>query len=201
MIDRSNTLIILDWDDTLFPTTWMIKNGIDLNTKAYMFKDLDMILSTTISYISQYGRVIIVTNACSDWIDTTKNVLPKTNDFLRHFTFIYAKTAYEHISPDPYDWKKFAFKEIIRSEFYRKNNIGYINVISIGDSIYEYNALVGLNTFIKSPKTLKAIRFIREPDKFTLMDQLNTLKKVIPKFIHTGANVDKKFIFFHGDCV
>ena len=46
-------LITLDWDDTLFPTTWMIKNSIDLNTNAHTYKDLDMILYATLSYISQ----------------------------------------------------------------------------------------------------------------------------------------------------
>ncbi len=30
-ISKNNTLIILDWDDTIYPTSWTIENKIDQN--------------------------------------------------------------------------------------------------------------------------------------------------------------------------
>ena len=47
ILSRKNTLIILDWDDTLFPTTWVTSASIDINNLSkvpalvYYFKNLD----------------------------------------------------------------------------------------------------------------------------------------------------------------
>ena len=35
---RKKTLIILDWDDTLFPTSWVLENKIDLTDPAIRAK-------------------------------------------------------------------------------------------------------------------------------------------------------------------
>ena len=29
-VDKAKTLIIVDWDDTLYPTSWVVNNKIDL---------------------------------------------------------------------------------------------------------------------------------------------------------------------------
>mgnify|MGYP003704592463 CR=1 FL=1 len=50
IINKNNTLFILDWDDTLFPTSWFIHNNINLHN-SYMrnlyisyFIELDNVL-------------------------------------------------------------------------------------------------------------------------------------------------------------
>ena len=59
-ITPHNTLFILDWDDTLFPTTWTTKNNINLLDNSareqYVihFQQLDRILSSFLRSISKY---------------------------------------------------------------------------------------------------------------------------------------------------
>ena len=38
-INNKSTLIILDWDDTLFPTSWVNKNNIEImNNSKFIYK-------------------------------------------------------------------------------------------------------------------------------------------------------------------
>ena len=65
-INNKSTLIILDWDDTLFPTSWVNKNNIEIlnNTdvlyKKY-FKNIDISLLKLFKILSQCGDIIIIT--------------------------------------------------------------------------------------------------------------------------------------------
>ena len=67
----SETLIILDWDDTLFPTSWLYQNKIDLsdshirNEYQTLFAELDNILYSLLIKLINLGKVVIVTNASS----------------------------------------------------------------------------------------------------------------------------------------
>ena len=45
ILNRNKTLIILDWDDTLFPTTWVTTNDIDV-------KNLQDTSPTTVKYFA-----------------------------------------------------------------------------------------------------------------------------------------------------
>ena len=67
-------IFIIDWDDTLYPTTWVNKNSIDVgNTnvleeyKIY-FLELDKTISSLLKSLNDVGDVWIVTNANINWI-------------------------------------------------------------------------------------------------------------------------------------
>src|SRR2546423_12365702 len=57
-IDPGNTLIIIDWDDTLYPTSWSVDNSIDLTDPKSRYKYikhfelLDDYLSATLEHMS-----------------------------------------------------------------------------------------------------------------------------------------------------
>lgn len=74
IMNEQNTLIIFDWDDTLFPTYWLISTGINMRSlddiRKYLvyFKELDTIVSKLLYEALRLGKVIIVTNASIDWI-------------------------------------------------------------------------------------------------------------------------------------
>ena len=63
MIRKYKTLIILDWDDTLFPTSWITKNEIDItNTNIqHVFSKLDILISQILQKMI-YPRFILIMN-------------------------------------------------------------------------------------------------------------------------------------------
>jgi hypothetical protein len=193
IINKNNTLIILDWDDTLFPTTWFIHNNIDLN-ESYMknlyisyFIELDNILYKLLKKLITFGDVTIITNALIEWINTSSTVLPKTQKIMEKLNVVSARGNFQNKFPNMADWKKEAFKSAKTNK--------YINIISVGDALYEYHALVGL--YNKDNTLLKSIKFMNEPQHEVLIDQLNVLYDVIPKISNMIQHLDLKFKLKH----
>ena len=83
-INNTTTLIILDWDDTLFPTSWISKNNIeflsnenkDLLYNKFFYK-LDIKLVNLFTKMNKCGKIIIITNALLNWIDMSISILPQ----------------------------------------------------------------------------------------------------------------------------
>jgi len=191
----NKTLFILDWDDTLFPTNWVINNGIKLvltkSHSQYMnyFQELDRVLYKFLKQITSIGKVIIVTNAMLEWVNISSVILPQTYSILKKVKIISARERYRNKSQNIWDWKKMAFRDVIDIEF-QKSNI--INVISVGDAEYEYQALIALNKK-RGKKYLKSIKFMREPSHEILIDQLEVLNMAIPKIWNKEQHLDLNF--------
>lgn len=180
-LEQNTTLIIIDWDDTLFPTSWAVKNSIDLtklNTyKSYsksFFDKLDTQLYSLLKNILLCGDVLIITNAMISWVNTSLTVLPKTKKLIKHIELISAREKYQN-SVIMDNWKKHTFLDEIN-----KRHTQYNNIISIGDAEYEYNALINLykESNIKH-KYLKAIRFLKTTNNNTFIEQLVLLQQNI----------------------
>lgn len=196
-ITEATTLFILDWDDTLFPTNWVMKNGINLMNSSVRdqyiiyFQELDRVLSSFLKTATSMGKVIIVTNALLDWIHISSIVLPKTYSLLKKIKIVSARGSYKTKSSNMMDWKKMAFRDIVDEEF---ANSSIINVISVGDAEYEYQALIALNNKNKNiKKYLKAIRFIKNPSYDTLIDQLEVLNTATSDVWNKESHLDLLF--------
>jgi len=196
-INKRKTLFILDWDDTLFPTKWAFENNINLIIPAqrdqYMiyFQELDRVLSSFLRTVTKLGKVIIVTNALIDWINISSVVLPQTYQLLRKVRIVSAKGTYRNKSNNIMDWKIMAFRDIIDQEF---KNSSLMNVISVGDAEYEYQALISLNKRKKDiTKYLKSVRFMKNPTHDILIDQLEVLNDAIPDVWQKYNHLDLKF--------
>lgn len=178
-MNTNNTLFILDWDNTLFPTSWILNNNIDIyrinNYHPYMlhFVELDNMIYRLLVKLVSIGRVVIVTNASLEWILTSFPLLPRTSQYIKKFVHIIsANDRYQYRCPVN-DWKKCIFNYDISHIISTSKQ-----VISIGDSEYEYNALVNLSVQSKHKnKLLKSVKLVSTPDYDTLMDQLNVLTK------------------------
>lgn len=178
-ITKHNTLFILDWDDTLFPTNWVMENGINLmnstTRERYVtyFEGLDRVLSAFLQKITTMGKVVIVTNALLDWIHISSIVLPKTYTLLKKIKIVSARGSYREKSSNMMDWKVMAFHDVVDEEF---QNESLMHVISIGDAEYEYQALIALNKKKNGEKKyLKSVRFIKRPSHDSLIEQLEML--------------------------
>ena len=149
-INKNSTLIILDWDDTLFPTSWVNKNNINIMNKNDIqiykkyFEKVDIYLYKFLNLITNYGDVIIITNALLNWIEISSKILPRTYSLLKkknNIKIVSARGEYSSVTDDLMEWKKMAFQnELVKKTREKKIN----NIISIGDAEYEYFALLNL---------------------------------------------------------
>lgn len=214
-------LFIIDWDDTLFPTSWINKNSIDFaNQNTYKeyklyFIELDKTICALLESLNKVGDVWIVTNANIKWIKSCLIVLNKTRDFIlsNNIRIVSARDNYSSHNNSPTEWKILTFQDILEDILNKINkNIKpntIINIISIGDAMYEYIALINLDTHLKtfinsqqSKQTnkksslnylLKNIKFIDKPEFELLIEQIQVLNKNKDTIINKLEYVDLKF--------
>jgi hypothetical protein len=89
------------------------------------------------------------------------------------------------------EWKKMAFKREV--ELLSKNK-KINNIISIGDAVYEYNALINLyNNDKNNYRLLKAIKFKSYPDIYEIDEQIDTLNDNIINICIKPSHLDLYF--------
>lgn len=204
ILTKEKTLIILDWDDTLFPTSWITTNEINIKTikdnsqiMTY-FNTVDNELSILLKILSRCGKVIIVTNAMINWINISASILPMTNKLLNltkekstKIEVISAREHYQEKSSNPMSWKSYAFDELLNKAYANKK---INNVISVGDADYEYNALINLyKNKDKDYKLLKSVKFIKYPTRDVLLDQIKVLHQAAVKVCTEKKHLDLRF--------
>lgn len=197
-INKNNTLTILDWDDTLFPSTWVSINEIDLRNddsknkyKNYL-SDYDLLLHNFLKKLTDISKVIIITNALPIWIKISSGILPNTENILKQIKVISAKQDFKDMSNDMSEWKKYAFRRELKIH---SEDANINNLISIGDAHYEYNALVEI---IKehghdNNKVFKAVKLIRYPSLNILQEQIHLLNSNINDIILKKNHLDLCF--------
>lgn len=193
-----HTLTILDWDDTLFPTNWVMKNNIDLHNEksrsrySLLFGVLDRILVELLNRLLKHGDVVIITNAMPEWVHLSMGVLPGTAKVINDsIDIISARKLYQH-KVETIDWKKHTFRDHFVHHYRDKKN-GYQNVISIGDAEYERRALVqlyGWDDHKRGKRFLKTIQFVRGPTLPQLIDQLMVLNKVTDRVCSLRKHIE-----------
>ena len=197
-----NNLLIIDWDDTIFPTTWLLQNNINIQNEEVCEKyklilsELDIILFRFLNNIINKTKIVIVTNASFDWIKKTGRLLPNSFKLIkRNIEIISARDLYKKKYPDDaFMWKKIVFEKLLKIYFNKKLNIQ--NIISIGDADYEYKALINLNNYdqlIPNKRILKAIKFKKTPEYKTILEQIELLTNNIIDIIKYEDHLDLVF--------
>jgi hypothetical protein len=128
--NQNETLIFLDWDDTLFC-------GHICRTSIKPSIEYIMILIQFIRLLKTQGRIYIVTNAQEGWVQHCINIfmpelIPEFNDI----TIFSAQSNFKIFSDNPEEWKRHSFEHLILS-----NGTKPKTVMSIGDANYERNAI------------------------------------------------------------
>ncbi len=196
-MNNYDTIIIIDWDDTLMATTWLIQHQIPIQSPIHkpnnikLFAPLDNILFKLFIKILKYKntKVIIVTNAMMKWIHITLEMLPKTKKLLfEYIEVISARDLYQKKYPgNGFLWKKLVFEQIVDKYLGNKK---IQNIISIGDAEYEFRALLDL---FDGSRYLKSIRMIPTPSYEYTVDQLNVLNENFDKIYNKRGHVDLVF--------
>lgn len=179
-ISKSNTVFIVDWDDTLFPSTWFISKQ-KIETEQLLIK-LDKYIEKLLNKMIKMGQVIIISNATLQWIQISSSMLPNASKIIKNLKIISTR--------DKYKTKTKAFNDIIGT----KIKFGYVNIISMGDAEYEYDALIQLNKIPKE-KYLKAIKFAKIPNYSNVVYQLKSLIENIDNIAIIKNNLDLFFRF------
>lgn len=199
-MNNKNTIIIFDWDDTIFPTSWVVKNKIDLNDESVknkyivFFSQLDNLLYDLIIKALECGKIYIVTNAMVKWIHISADIIPNTKKLILNNTEILsAREIYGKTMPgDMFGWKRLIFIDIIK-KYYKDKENEFQNIISIGDADYEFEATTNLWSKKSRNRTLKTIKFMTSPTFDSLMDQLHVLSSSMNNICTNTKHLDLRF--------
>lgn len=186
------TIVIFDWDDTLFPTSFLSVVGFDkVQSEAKIQSSLskiDKCVCRLLQKALRVGRTCIVTNAMKNWVETSSEMyLPLTYGLIRknEISVISARAQYEKSYPnDPKRWKHEAFLDIKES----LENSVFTNIICAGDSTIELEAAKHLSKVLDQA-ILKTIKLKQSPTLEELSKQHETILEKFDQIYLTLKNL------------
>ena len=216
---KSKTLILLDFDDTLYPSSYIAKHDINnkyINIdyqiwKIYCNKSYQLLLKL----IKKYGshNIYIVTNASKKWVNHCLNQL-RHSCFMNishlisqyKISIISAKDTFGKKYPsDSVLWKSLTFKYLIKRHYneynkHFKDNNGKFIIVCIGDGLSEYYAsnyvINQLNHNMINRKSifiLHRIKLLEKPTIKQLIEEYSLillLSTIFDKEKIKGMNID-----------
>lgn len=186
------TLILFDWDDTLFPTTWIVQEGLmaamPTTTQAAQINHLAQRVDATLAAAKQRGKVVIITNAMKGWVEQSCSLfMPSVLRHLQDVDVISARSSFEW-EAQQMDWKCMAFAEQMKA-FYGASVTQRRNVISLGDALYEQRALAAVTQCVPNCYA-KSLKFMDKPQIQQLIDEHDMVVASLECIIDTDDNLD-----------
>jgi hypothetical protein len=192
--DGVQTLVIFDWDDTLFPTSWLQRQGFfkadavpSMQQTAQLQKLADVV-ERTLRTALLFGKVVVVTNAEKGWVEVCcSKLMPSLAQVLSEVDIVSARSAYERHSQNPSEWKRLAFAHEVEQLHIQSNE--QLNVVSVGDSLYEQHAVMAVcenvqNCFAKS------LKFMDKPSIEELVDQHDFFESCFLDVLEHNGDLD-----------
>ncbi|KAF4689682.1 hypothetical protein FOZ60_001280 [Perkinsus olseni] len=210
-INKEDTLIIFDWDDTILPTRYLtVQWGLRVDGPSpptglmSALDDYAMLVKDTLLTAMEFGTVIIVTNAEAGWIPLTcAKFLPSLLPTLSNIHHISARTAYEPQGfASAFEWKDQSFKQAISEHFSSPPVAGRRRcVVSLGDSAHErlavinachvLNELAAVQGCDKSSYLLcKSLKFMEKPDLEHLKKEQYLIQGCLPQVVRYDNDLD-----------
>lgn len=175
-----NSIFIFDWDDTLFPTTFLINEELtnleidELSEEIkYIFSSLEEAVINILNLAISKGNVYIITNSSINWFNYSSNkYYPNLKNILDKIKIISARDEYGYMNPvDNKQWKIKAFVNLTNDI----NTNLITNIICYGDSMIELEAAKILASNFND-SCLKTIKFKENPEIEDLIWQLNLIE-------------------------
>lgn len=194
------SITILDWDDTLFPTSWIDK----AISNPYLYQDLqkiEQIVYKLFEKILDYCSIFyIVTNADSGWIEySSSKYMPLVFNFLllhqENVKIISARSNNSIMFPDQdYVWKLIEINNIL-SVLSQDSSLIYLDkqIISIGDSYIE--KLATKEVASEYNLKVKTIKLLEQPSCKQLQQELELLYNNYDVIIREMNNIDILMIY------
>eukprot|EP01138_Halocafeteria_seosinensis_P001500 gb/GECG01001538.1/.p1 GENE.gb/GECG01001538.1/~~gb/GECG01001538.1/.p1 ORF type:complete len:253 (+),score=37.74 gb/GECG01001538.1/:1-759(+) len=195
---RSETIIVFDWDDTLLSSSWLAQHGLRLDDDltvpeefAVQLNQLGEAVIKTLEKASKYGEVVIITNAQAGWVErSAERFMPSVLPYIRNLRVLSARSEFESLYPNqPLAWKVEAFhRELFVSSSNGKSE-GRRNVISLGDSRHERVAIHRVKSALPSALT-KSIKFVEHPSIEQLTRQVDLVNHCMEEIVHHKGDLD-----------
>jgi hypothetical protein len=166
MDPKYDYIILLDWDDTLFPSTWINQYNINLEDSNYkkLFNLLDVMIYNFIIELKKIADIKIISNGTMEWLNKCLKVLPISANKIE---LISSRDLYSEQYPNQYIlWKQKTFSKYVKD---------YTSIISIGDSICEERALLSLDNIIDYD--IKSIKLKERPNVNEIINQIEFIRK------------------------
>jgi len=203
-----DTFLIFDWDDTLLPTTWIEQQGLRLDgpgpskEQELQLQEMAKQAKQTLQAAKALGEVILVTNAERGWVELScQKFMPGLCDSLQDVRILSARSIYEHQGvAHPSAWKYLAFQhELARfceEQFtvFGKADAAVAaarrrNVISIGDSPFEREALIRVTAHMPD-SCVKAVKLMARPEVQQLRQELELIGGCFRDLVNHDGNLD-----------
>ena len=122
--------MIFDWDDTLFPSSWVAERKLrldggplDADTRASLRALEAASLALLSAALESVDRVIVITNAERGWVElSASRFVPGLLPYLSRITIVSARSDYESRYPDdPLSWKMAAFTDMTQCVLLAEN--------------------------------------------------------------------------------
>lgn len=189
--DKNETLICVDYDDTIYPHSYFVSLGLgDANTPIpQAIKDQLKIYSETVgtflTRITDLGQVVFITNSMNDWIpfSATRCFSPEVCGIIAAIPQISASDKYRHLCPEntaenQTNWKYFAMKEQLELRPRTKK------FFSIGDSQFERQAALR----IKNERS-DVVYFLTKFNEYPNLEVLNAQLKLVISMVYHISKV------------
>ena len=137
-----------------------------------ILEEYSEIVHQTLVEARKLGKVIILTNAETGWIElTSQKFTPSLSALFESFPLISARSLYEPLGiTSPFQWKLRAFERVIREHCAKMDANSLQHIISFGDSIHERDAAHQVCGSL-SGTVCKSIKFMERPDISQLTKQ------------------------------
>lgn len=215
MIEASNerSIIFIDWDDTVLPTSWLRARGVlsnnicdmsqsepNANTPklpedvAMRMKQVEDATLTLIEMSKNVAKVVFVTNSSSHWIPfTAKHFFsPKLLTALRNLEVYSARPESVEraaASGAPVMFVPSMAVQWKNDRFREIASRGHFDVcISLGDGYAERCAVLNLHNHHTRRKSVKAVRMVVQPDIETIISQLHGLIGCIEQMVRDPSS-------------
>lgn len=193
----AKTTAILDWDDTICPSTYLASLGLRVDDAGSLplalQKQLSQLEEAVINIVKEalrFGKVVVITNAEAGWVELSgKRFLPRVVSFLttHDIKIVSARTSFESDFPDaPSSWKMAAFSQEVAVMFPNEDEL---NVLVLGDSMSERDAAHALSTRLPNSR-VKTVKFVERPSIDQLMRQVQLVAQSLPDLATYASSFD-----------
>jgi hypothetical protein len=202
------TIILLDWDDTLFPTSWLLEKIPDPfdNLEALQLPEKEKESSNAfaiefmklVGIAKALGTVVVVTNATRPWVTISqRTVIPQAEELMSDVAVFYAMELVENREHTVHALTQTKVKAIEHAvtDFYSQyEGQSWKNVISVGDRCFELDAAKQVcrdrpPAMLDRQCRTKTVKFVENPSLLCLAAELALLATWLTKIVQANCDV------------